>query len=302
MIEFFKLDQAVLLSVSGKHAERYLQARLSNDIRSASQSQAIRAAALSAQGKCEALFLVWRDKAGNFLLLADGADAGFVLDRLLAFRVTEQVVVENLSELYNSVYALDASSAEAVELFGEVGPAYSVAISGDCYLLKHARVGSLGVDLLCKKDTQNSLYTKIVSGVGTAVSSSSFHTKRMRAKQAMFPFDINGEHLLLEAGLSEAISFTKGCYVGQEVIARIDSQGRPPRKLNFFEVLAEQMLEAGQSVFLAEDLERRRAVGQIAFVCKDSDTDKIYCSAYIKNSPDVLGKNLCAASARLVPL
>jgi folate-binding protein YgfZ len=299
MIEFTKLDQALIFAVSGKHAERYLQARLSNDIRQASLTRAIRAAALSPQGKCEALFIVWRDAAGSFFLLADGGDASYVQERLLAFRVTEQIVVENLSELYHCVHVLDSTAEAALGIFGESRPAYSVLTSSDQHLLHHSRVETPGVDLICKKNLEDSFYRKLLSLKATEISLASFHSRRIQAKQVMFPLDVNNEHLLLDAGLLDAISYTKGCYVGQEVIARIDSQGRAPHKLLFFEVAAEHSVEAGQSVYLQEDTERRRAVGEIASVFTDPNNQKVYCSGYIKNSPEILEKPLCTPAGQL---
>jgi folate-binding protein YgfZ len=46
-----------------------------------------------------------------------------------------------------------------------------------------------------------------------------------------YPSEINEESILTEAGMREAVSFTKGCYVGQEVIERSDAIGKLPRKL-----------------------------------------------------------------------
>ena len=59
MVDFVELEQKVIFALSGKHVERYLQGRVSNDIRFASSERVILAAALSPQGRTEALFRLW---------------------------------------------------------------------------------------------------------------------------------------------------------------------------------------------------------------------------------------------------
>ena len=54
---------------------------------------------------------------------------------------------------------------------------------------------------------------------------------RIAASYPVFPNEINEDHIPLEAGLWDAVSFSKGCYIGQEIIARMESRNQMARKL-----------------------------------------------------------------------
>jgi len=58
-----------------------------------------------------------------------------------------------------------------------------------------------------------------------------YETLRIAAGYPAFPGEINEDYIPLEAGLVGAISFTKGCYIGQEIIARMQSRGQLAKKL-----------------------------------------------------------------------
>ena len=60
---------------------------------------------------------------------------------------------------------------------------------------------------------------------------SAYESLRIEAGQPAFPNEIGEEHIPLEAGLWSAVSFSKGCYIGQEIIARMESRGQIARKL-----------------------------------------------------------------------
>jgi aminomethyltransferase len=54
---------------------------------------------------------------------------------------------------------------------------------------------------------------------------------RIAAGYPAFPSEIGEDYIPLEAGLWSAVSFAKGCYIGQEIIARMESRGQIARKL-----------------------------------------------------------------------
>jgi folate-binding protein YgfZ len=64
-----------------------------------------------------------------------------------------------------------------------------------------------------------------------AVGTEALEVLRIEAGVPLFGRDMSEETIPIEANLLEAISYTKGCYIGQEVIARIDARGHVNRKL-----------------------------------------------------------------------
>ena len=74
-------------------------------------------------------------------------------------------------------------------------------------------------------------------------SISEYQDRRIAAGYPMFPYEINEDYIPLEAGLLGAVSFTKGCYIGQEIIARMESRGQLAKRL--VRLRAERAIAAG---------------------------------------------------------
>ena len=83
-----------------------------------------------------------------------------------------------------------------------------------------------------------------------------------------FLVDFTAANLVQEAGLEAAVSFDKGCYLGQETVARLHYRGRPNRRL--CGVALDGPATAGASLFLGE-----RAVGVLTSVADDPDLGRI---------------------------
>lgn len=75
---------------------------------------------------------------------------------------------------------------------------------------------------------------------------SQYHDLRIRAGYPAAPQEINEDYIPLEAGVLSAISFSKGCYVGQEIIARMESRGQLAKRLMRLE--SEQVMTAGEAL------------------------------------------------------
>jgi folate-binding protein YgfZ len=90
----------------------------------------------------------------------------------------------------------------------------------------------LGLDLLCAaQDTEALTSTLIGAGAGT-IGEDVAETLRVESGRPRFGIDLDDSVIPQEAGLNQrAVSFTKGCYVGQETVARLFYRGKPNREL-----------------------------------------------------------------------
>jgi folate-binding protein YgfZ len=166
------------------------------------------------------------------------------------------------------------------------------------FTIGQRRLESLGTDVLLSSDATEGFLTWLKNFAFIAGAESEFQERRLRAKQSMYPYEINSNVILLEAGLEQAVSFTKGCYAGQEVIARIDSQGKTPRLLKFFSASQDACPAIGAQIYRADDAECRRAVGTVMYVIKQKESGFL-CSAYVKNDPEILKNSLRLATGEL---
>jgi folate-binding protein YgfZ len=115
----------------------------------------------------------------------------------------------------------------------------------------------VGVDLLCAADDTERLSAALRARGAQPVSEQAAECVRVEHGRPRFGIDIDQTTIPQEAGLNErAVSFTKGCYVGQETVARLHWKGKPNRHLRGLRLSAPA--NTGDQLYLGE-----RVVGQV---------------------------------------
>jgi folate-binding protein YgfZ len=118
----------------------------------------------------------------------------------------------------------------------------------------------LGVDLLCDAADSERLHDALIARGAIAVSEQAGECARIESGRPRFGIEIDETTIPQEAGLNErAVSFTKGCYVGQETVARLHWKGKPNRHLRGLRLSAPAA--PGEELRLGE-----RAVGHVGSV------------------------------------
>jgi len=147
-------------------------------------------------------------------LIAPGGQSAALLDRLSKTLVLADAQVEDLREGSAWVSLIGPGAAA---LAGS--DAYTFSLEGpDRTLLRLPEPGSAE-----KVET--------VTGKVPEISESDFETLRIAAGRIRLGMDASDEHFPLEVGLSHAVSFEKGCYLGQETLAHIQNRGKLNRRL-----------------------------------------------------------------------
>lgn len=291
-IRFFT-PTATILSVTGRHAERYLQARLSNDVRLCSPNRSILAAALTPQGRTEALARVFKDGAGIFHLVLDGATVEALTTAIARFKVAEQVeITPNSSRI---LHVLDRGGESVLEqITGLTAPVDSEGATtvgggpaGLIALMRRTRTPLAGIDLIAPAATIDAALNALRQAGGNALPPEEQVALRIEAKVPSFPEDVNNSVIVSEAGLRDAVSFTKGCYAGQEVIAKIDSLGRPPRILIRLSAPGEHIVPAGTPVCMND-----KAVGKTTSSAFHRQLGVTFAFALLKNDGGVTAPTL----------
>jgi len=260
--------------VSGKDAASYLHGLLTNDITALKAAEGCYAAYLTAQGRMIAD--MWVYQLGDVVLLSMLRDlVPTVLTKLEQFVFSEDVQLADASESTASVAVVGPLAAEIV--------AAVVALGGDgaarlARLSEHASVrgtfhgesvvvisvsdtGVAGYDLVVGASSLTPL-TKALHGAGAIdASGETADVLRVEAGVPKFHRDMDEDTIPLEAGIeSRAISLTKGCYVGQEVIIRVlhRGHGRVARKLAGLALGGETAVAPGTAILVDG-----REVGQV---------------------------------------
>ena len=90
----------------------------------------------------------------------------------------------------------------------------------------------LGVDVFCAAEATEAVRATLIAAGATEVSEAAAELVRVESGRPRYGVDLDENVIPQEAGLNErAVSFTKGCYVGQETVARLFYRGKPNRHL-----------------------------------------------------------------------
>jgi tRNA-modifying protein YgfZ len=219
------------LALSGPGARAFLNGLVSNEIEELVEGEGCYAAVLTPKGKMLGDLRVLA--AGDELLLDTERTAlQEVFNVLWRGRVGHDVEIHKRT-LEHGLLALIGPRARSVS--GATGLAEA----------EHAHVASkldgipvrlvatdLGVDVLCDAPRTADLLTALQARGAVAVSAESAEALRVERGRPRYGMDLDDTVIPQEAGLNDrAVSFTKGCYVGQETVARLHYKGKPNRRL-----------------------------------------------------------------------
>jgi folate-binding protein YgfZ len=154
-----------------------------------------------------------------------------VIEFLDKYTIMEDLTVEDITEDSAMFSVLGPDSQAAVEsaagtTLGKL-PAYhsvTVALGGHEVLIVHRPFGDLpSYDLLMDSNAATDVWDHLASSGITPVGEEAFEAARLNYSVPEYGREISEAYNPLEAGLIGSIDFAKGCYIGQEVIARLDT-------------------------------------------------------------------------------
>ena len=190
-----------VVQVTGADALTYLQSQLSQDLRLLQVGQSAWSFVLQPTGKVDVLLRVWRTEDETFVLDTDEGFGEVLIARLNRFKIRVKAEITTLDW-----------SCIAVRSIGEV-PADVLVAWGEGYDL-------LGVEVQPPADVEHGTAEDLLAARIDAV------WPQMGAEI------VPGETIPAETGITGmAVSFTKGCYPGQELVERMDSRGATAPKL-----------------------------------------------------------------------
>jgi len=233
------------IAVSGKDRASYLHGLLTNDIAALKTGEGCYAAYLTPQGRMIAD--MWVYELGDAMLLSLAQDVkDTILAKLDQFIFTEDVQLGDITGTFTSVAVVGPKAAAVVEAVLAGLPSGALAALPEhgnlrgrfsdqaAVVLRVTDTGEPGYDVMVDASTGAALPASLRSAGAVDVDAAVADVLRVEAGVPKFHQDMNEDTIPLEAGLeSQAISLTKGCYVGQEVIIRVlhRGHGRVARRL-----------------------------------------------------------------------
>jgi folate-binding protein YgfZ len=259
----------VQVAVAGKDRASFLQGLLTNDIQALQPGSGCYAAWLTPQGRMLTDLHVL-ESAGMALLDVPAFTAAATLARLEQFLFSEDVTLSSLESSLEGVWIHGRHAPLVLQraLEGAAGldewadyQHRPVEFQGEPVVV--ARIDQLGVpgfSVYVPPGRTAALTAALVDAGAVAASHDDIDAARIEARYPLFGVDMNEDTIPLEAGIEDrAISTTKGCYVGQEVIIRVlhRGHGRVAKKLVGLAVDGPRP-EPGAKIFAGE-----REVGRV---------------------------------------
>ncbi len=233
-----RVRQTGVLDVEGEDRVAFLQGQLTQDIRALAPGESRPAAALTPRGKLVFLARVLGlpDRI-RLLVPADSREPA--LGHLKKFIIFQKVAISDRSNEFVRVGLYGGRAA------GIAFPEGSVRLPADGEFSAEVLGPAAGLEDL---ERVLARLGSVPVGAGTA------EVLRVEAGRPRFGQDADSANLADEVGLEAAISTTKGCYVGQEVVARLRTYGRVNRRLVGFR-FPRGLLERGSVLKLPEEAE-----------------------------------------------
>jgi folate-binding protein YgfZ len=227
------------LCALGADAQAFLNGQVTNNVKDLKVGEGCYAALVSAKGKLYSDLNIYRLE-NELLLDFEPGLAESVSQRLEKFIIAEDVQIIDASPQYG---LLSVQGPKAGEVVAGVSPQFIVptkamavakvaeAALGEIYLVSHPRSGSHGVDLFVPVAAMKDAAERLLARGGRLCGWQALETARIEAGVARFGADMDETNLAPEALDTRAISYSKGCYIGQEVIARIRTYGQVAKSL-----------------------------------------------------------------------
>jgi folate-binding protein YgfZ len=291
-IGWWQREEVGFLAITGPDRFTWLQGMVSNDTR------------LLANGQAERLPVCFLDATGH--LLSDGVLITIAGSHPLATAVGKQgqdfllaelpqatvsrilthldrlLIMEDveLADVSGKVGVFTLQGPEAATFLGREswvsrtrrGATFWTAIEFACRGVAADHTGSGGLDLYTSLAMANVMMVQdALNGLATPeVFAEAAETLRVEAGLPRYGIDMDETVLAPEANLTDHISLTKGCYVGQEIVARIDARGHTNRALTGLILDAEELPTSGTKLFFLSDAEPPRETGRLTSIVASS--------------------------------
>ncbi|AKF05251.1 YgfZ/GcvT domain-containing protein [Sandaracinus amylolyticus] len=277
------LEDRVLVSVRGDDARTWLNGQITNDVRTTRAGDAVYALAIHVKGRVLAdLFVLDRGERGLAMTLPR-RNLAALLEHFERYVIMEDV---------------ELVTDESVALVTVQGPRAKDVETDGLETYACDRLGRGGVDVLApsaQRDEVLAALTQRAAAIGGgAISEEGWELARLRAARPALFADF-GEHTYpQEAGLEQgAVSFQKGCYLGQEVVCMLENRGQLNRRLVALESDAE--LAPGVGITDASGAK----LGEITSAVRDPERARTLALGFVKRAHASAGTELTSDKGAL---
>jgi folate-binding protein YgfZ len=295
----FDLSHEGKVEVMGKDAAGFLHNLCTNDVRNLPIGAACEAFLTTGQAKVVAYVLISHgvtgDGDGYWLDTAPGT-AGRVVPHLDRYIISEQV---ELADRTSDFAVFHLAGPEAAAVLGRAlrqSPPALAALhhqpvtfgTAAGWICRHDRLGLPGFDIWCTSAQAAAVWQALCQAGARPAGLRVYHILRVEAGTPVYGIDIDDTNLPQEVGRTEqAVSFTKGCYIGQETVARIRTYGHVNRSLVGLKLAGGNPAPSGAKLFRAG-----QEVGHVTSSGFSPGLESVIALAYVRRGSQEPGTAL----------
>ena len=287
-------------AVKGDDRARFLHRIVSQDIKSLSPGQGAYATLLNAQGHILADCRVYCTP-DNFLIDTDADLRDKTMQALARYIIGDRVQLEVVQMFALAIqgpkshaFLEEALHADLPQL-QEYGHAIATFSGKPVRVVRASSTGEEGYELWIETKDSAGTWEAIVAHASInrvlPCGTEALESLRIEAGIPRYGPDMGEDTLPLEAGLLNALSFNKGCYVGQEIVERARSRGHVNWKLSGLFIEAAAIPAAGDKLFSAG-----KEIGEVTSACASPTLERIIALAYLRREVAEPGAKLALAS------
>jgi folate-binding protein YgfZ len=254
------------IRVSGSEATMFLNGLITNDVKNLAQNRWMPAVFPTVQGRLIGAVRVIRGSGPEFLIDTETASHDAVLKTVSRFTLAGDFKVSDVTKETALLTVQGERAAEVVE------KVFATPVSGlpsngvvetDVTIIRASHTGENGFDLFIDSSRKAELQQALEAAGAQPIGEDTFEILRVEAGIARFGQDMDETNVVPETNLDDAVSFTKGCYVGQEIIVRIKHRGHPAKKLTQLRFETDQQIEPGAVIRSTENQEIGRVTSAV---------------------------------------
>jgi folate-binding protein YgfZ len=241
-VALFDTNWHAAITLSGPDRVRYLNAIVTNDVKALSEGSGTLALLLNPQGHILAELEVYVLKE-KLLVLTHASVRERTIETLDKFIIMDDVALEDVTDTLGSL-AIEGPKAGAIfsqatglaiEGFSEMTFADVAVDAVPCHLIRHSHFGLPGAEIIAPREKLDILWQNLHTAVhaqhGAPIGMQALNALRLEAGIPWFPVDFNDSVIPHEAVIEAThVSFSKGCYTGQEIVERVRSRGHVNRR------------------------------------------------------------------------
>jgi tRNA-modifying protein YgfZ len=228
---FAELDHLGLLTITGEDAARFLHGQLTQDVESMDASAARRAGYCNSKGRLYATLMLWRPAPDRIQISAAANSCAFLAKRLSMFVLRAKAKVEDASDRIAQIGVWGPRAAQVLQDALLPVPAETMAVSS----FVHGHVTAMGAEryIICVAGEHAQELAETLAKVGAQLADASAWRAQDIAQGIAFVDATTQEQFvpqMINFELIGGVNFKKGCYPGQEVVARSQYLGKLKRR------------------------------------------------------------------------